>query len=63
MLRLLVVWSTYLVLVTLAVQLVLPLAAVLDPVTEPGPAHTPTFTTEELSGGTGGSAGNLQSHS
>ena len=51
--------TTYLILLTLTVLLVLPLATVLHTVTELGPAHTPALSTEELTRRTGGSTGNL----
>ena len=51
--------TTYLVLTTLTVLLVLPLATVLHSVTELTPAHTPPLSAQELSHRTGGSAGNL----
>ena len=44
---------------TLAVLLVLPLAAVLHSVTELAPAQTAALRAEEFSGRTGGSTGNL----
>ena len=51
--------TTYLILLTLTVLLVLSLAAVLHSVTELGAAHTPSLSAQKLSGRAGGRAGNL----